>query len=251
MLVLFTDFTAQGPYVGLLKSAALRYAPHVPIIDLFHDIAAFDVQGAAYLLAQYALEFETGTVFIGVVDPGVGSARAGLIVEADGRLFVGPDNGLFDRIVARAENSRCWKILWHTSRVSPTFHGRDIFAPVAAMLAQGTATPDDLGEPFAFTIRPWPDELARIIYVDRYGNAMSGIRASAISAQARLRYEMNEFSQAHTYSDVPLGDGFWYANSSGLVEIAVNQGMASVHYGLTLGTPLEVIGATKGEIRVR
>ena len=250
MLVLFTDFGLQGPYVGLLKLSLHRYAPSVSVIDLWHDAPAFDPQAGAYLLATYAQEFPQGTVFVGVVDPGVGGSRAGLILEADERFYIGPDNGLFDRIAARAEAYRAWRIIWRSSRLSATFHGRDLFAPVAAMLAEGTATPDLLGDEITFTPRQWPDDLARIVYIDHYGNAMTGIRATSMG-NATLRVQEQTLVRAHTFSEVPVGEGFWYENSSALVEIAVNQGMASVHFGLEVGTPIEVIGDAITQIRSR
>lgn len=251
MLVLFTDFGLQGPYRGLLQHALLTYAPAVPVIDLMHDVPAFDVQAGAYLLACYAAEFPPATVFVAVVDPGVGGARAGVIVEADRRLYVGPDNGLFDRVAARGGDVRAWRIIWRTSRLSDTFHGRDVFGPVAAMLAAGTATPDELGDPVDPDLRPWPDELSRIVYVDRYGNALTGIRAAALAADTRIRTGHHLLGRARTYEDVPIGEGFWYANSSGLVEVAVNQGRADLHFGLDVGMPVEIEGATRGIIRPR
>ncbi len=250
MLVLFTDFGLQGPYVGLLKLALSRYAPSVPVIDLFHDAPAFDSQAGAYLLAVYAQEFPEGSVFVGVVDPGVGGSRDGLILEADERFYVGPDNGLFDRVAARAQTYRAWRIIWRSSRLSATFHGRDLFGPVAAMLAEGAATPDLLGDEQEFVVREWPDDLARIVYVDHYGNAMTGIRA-AMLGDATLGVQGQCLSRAQTFSEVPIGEGFWYENSSGLVEIAVNQGMASVHFGLELGVAIEVIGEPLSRMRTR
>ena len=251
MLVLFTDFGIQSPYVGLLKRALWTYAPAtIPVIDLCHDAAAFDVQAAAYLLASYAIEFPAESIFIGVVDPGVGSNRKGLILQADERIYVGPDNGLFDRIAARAERTRAWHIIWRTAEVSATFHGRDIFAPVAAMLAAQTASPDDLGEEFDFIPRSWPDDLARIVYIDHYGNTITGIRAASMG-MASLSVNKQALPRMRTFSDVAPGESFWYANSSGLAEITVNQGSAAAYYGLSTGDAIEVSGQTLTEIRVR
>lgn len=249
MLVLFTDFGWEGPYVGLLKLALIRYAPLVPVIDLFHDVPAFDAQGAAYLLATYVPEFPQGSVFVGVIDPGVGGTRAGLILRADEHLLVGPDNGLFDRVAARASQVRAWHITWQPSRLSASFHGRDLFAPVAAMLAVGAKTPEDLGHAVAFTPRDWPDDLARIIYIDRYGNAMTGIRAASLGSDARFVVKECTLKRARTFSDFPPGQGFWYENSSGLAELAVNQGSATTQFGLRVGAPVQVIGKTLTVIR--
>jgi len=251
VLVLFTDFGLQGPYVGLLKLALLRYAPAVPVIDLFHDAPAFDAQASAYLLATYAQEFPTGAVFIGVVDPGVGGNRAGMILKADDRLFVGPDNGLFDRVAARDRQVEAWHITWQPARLSASFHGRDLFAPVAARLAAGTTTPAQLGVAVPFTPRDWPDELARIVYVDRYGNAMTGIRAASLGEDAIIGLHGHSLTRARTFSEVPPGQGFWYENSSGLVELAVNQGSAAAQLGLAVGDSCQVLGETLTTIRER
>lgn len=249
MLVLFTDFGWEGPYIGLLKLALERYAPSLPVIDLMHDAPPFDPQGAAFLLATYAAEFPENAVFVGVVDPGVGSSREGLILLADKRCFVGPDNGLFDRIVARARQVQAWRITWVPPRLSASFHGRDLFAPVAAMLAAGAARPEDLGQPIPYEPCDWPDDLARIVYVDRYGNSMTGVRASSVAADARVRVQEQTLYRLRTFSDAPAGQGFWYENSSGLVEIATNQGSAAEKLHLRPGDPIEIAGKTFSRIR--
>ena len=244
VLVLFTDFGLHGPYVGLLKLVIARYASTLPVIDLCHNAPAFAVQESAYLLATYAPEFPEGAVCMGVVDPGVGGARAGLILQADGRCFVGPDNGLFDRIAARAQQVSVWHITWQPERLSASFHGRDLFAPVAAMLAAGMATPVALGVAVPFALRDWPDDLARIIYVDHYGNLMTGMRTSSISPDAVIHIAGQTLRKARTFSDVTVGQGFWYENSSGLVELAINQGSAAKQFGVKVGDDLQVIGDT-------
>lgn len=140
MIVLFTDFGLSGPYIGQMKAVLAREAPGVPLIDLFSDAPAFDPISSAYLLAAYAPEFPAGTVFLCVVDPGVGGERAALAVQADSRWFVGPDNGLMAVAAARAERSRrFFRIDWRPPSLSASFHGRDLFAPVAALLARGEA----------------------------------------------------------------------------------------------------------------
>lgn len=250
MLVLYTDFGSTSPYVGLMKQAVFPYAPHSPIVDLCHDLIEFDSQAASYLLASLATEFPTGSVFVGVVDPGVGSDRDGVIVEADGRYFVGPDNGLFDRVAARAAARRRWRIFWHGSRVSVSFHGRDIFAPVAAQLAAGTAQPDELGEPIEMTINEWPDDLARLVYKDRYGNLITGIRAASLG-RAIPKISGVAIEPARVFSDVAPGEPFFYANSFGLIEIAVNRGSAALYFGRDAGDPVELDGEALTSIRTR
>ena len=137
MIVLFTDFGLAGPYIGQVNAVLAETAPGVPVIQLFADAPAARPKPAAYLLAAYAAWFAAGTVLLCVVDPGVGSARRGLIAEAAGRLYVGPDNGLFELVLRRAAKPRCWEISWRPPVLSASFHGRDLFAPVAGRLAQG------------------------------------------------------------------------------------------------------------------
>jgi S-adenosylmethionine hydrolase len=176
-----------------------------------------------------------------VVDPGVGSDRAGLMLKADGRWYVGPDNGLFDRIVAQSKSVQCWRIDWRPEHLSASFHGRDLFAPVAARLASGQSQPEQLGAAIHYQTQGWPAQLERIIYIDTYGNAMSGIQADTLPTTACLQVNQHTLCYARTFAEVPLGQGFWYENSSGLVEIAVNQGQADVKLGLRVGSPIAIV----------
>jgi S-adenosylmethionine hydrolase len=240
MIVLFTDFGLEGPYVGQMKAALHRLATGVPVVDLFADAPIGDPKPSAYLLAAYSAWFPKGTVFLCVVDPGVGGERPPVIVEADGRSFVGPGNGLFELVWRRARRSRCLEITRRPDTLSASFHGRDLFAPVAARIARGDDPP---GRPLdeAAVRRPdWPDDLAEIVYVDHYGNAMTGLRASIVPDGARLAAAGRALERARTFSDRPEGEAFWYENSNGLAEIAVNRGRADRLLGLALGTPVEV-----------
>ncbi len=239
MIVLFTDFGLSGPYTGQVKAVLYRVAPGVPVVDLFADAPAFRPRAAAYLLATYVAEFPAGTVFLCVVDPGVGtSRREPAVIEADHRWFVGPDNGLFNVVVMRAGSARRWPIAWRPRRLSQTFHGRDLFAPVAARLARGEA-PE--GESEGIPIPAWSDDLAEIIYADHYGNAMTGLRASALAPETKLEIGGRVFSWAPTFGAVAAGEGFWYENSSGLAEVAVNGGSAVSVYGLRIGDRVSVL----------
>ena len=135
MIALFTDFGLHGPYTGQMKAVLHQMAPGIPIIDLFADAPVGNPKASAYLLAAYAAWLPVRTVFLCVVDPGVGGTRPAIFIEADGRWYIGPGNGLFELIQRRARETHSWDIDWKPKHLSASFHGRDLFAPVAAMLA--------------------------------------------------------------------------------------------------------------------
>jgi S-adenosylmethionine hydrolase len=240
MIVLFTDFGLHGPYTGQMKAVLQQMAPGIPAIDLFADAPAGNPKASAYLLPVYAEWFPTGAVFLCVVDPGVGGTRPSIILKADGRWFVGPGNGLFELVQRRARQTRSWDIDWKPERLSASFHGRDLFAPVAAMLARGDPPP---GQPSSEADRrpDWPDDLCEIVYVDHFGNAMTGLRAAMLPPNARLVAAGRVLEHARTFSDRSPGAAFWYENSNGLAEIAVNQGRADRELGLAIGVAVEIV----------
>jgi S-adenosylmethionine hydrolase len=240
VIVLFTDFGLHGPYTGQMKAVLHLMAPGIPVIDLFADVPAGKPKASAYLLAAYAAWFPAETVFLCVVDPGVGGTRSPIIVEADGRWYVGPGNGLFEMVQRRAVDTRSWTIDWRPERLSASFHGRDLFAPVAAMLARGEPPPGHPRRDEADRRRDWPDDLGEIVYVDHFGNALTGLRAAMLPAGARLAAAGRVLESATTFSDRPPGTAFWYENSNGLAEIAVNRGRAD-ELGLAIGSPVEII----------
>ena len=241
MIVLFSDFGLEGPYTGQVKTVLHRTAPGIPVIDLFADAPAGKPRPAAYLLAAYGVWFSPGTVLLAVVDPGVGGAREAVIVEADQRWYVGPDNGLFEIVARRADRPRIWEIPWRPQSMSATFHGRDLFAPAAGRLARGERPPD-APRPSEIGRRPdWPDDLPEIVYIDRYGNAMTGLRAVSLPNGARMAVAGRLLARARTFSDVPAGTAFWYENANGLAEIAVNAGRADAALGLAIGSPVAVL----------
>lgn len=235
MIALFTDFGWRGPYVGQMRAVLARHAGALPVIDLMHDAPAFDARAAGHLLAALVADFPAGTVFVGVVDPGVGSERLPVVVEADRHWFVGPANGLFDVLSARAGHSRWWRITRAPERLSSTFHGRDLFAPVAAALARGESVPGDSMEP-AHAADAGVD-LAAVIYLDAFGNAMTGLRAPA-DGDGRLLAGGLSLPCARTFADMPPGEALWLVNSIGLVEVAVNRGSAAARLQLEPGTPV-------------
>src|SRR5262245_3476713 len=241
MIALFTDFGLHGPYTDQMKAVLHQMAPGIPAVDLFADAPAGNPKASAYLLAAYAGWFQVGTVFLCVVDPGVGGARPAIILEADGRWYVGPGNGLFELVQRRAGEARSWDIDWQPERLSASFHGRDLFAPVAGMLARGEPPPGRPHEDTADRRADWPDELSEIVYLDHFGNAMTGLRAAMLPPDAKFVAAGQALERARTFSDQPPGVAFWYENSNGLAEIAVNKGRADRDLGLTIGSPIEII----------
>jgi S-adenosyl-L-methionine hydrolase (adenosine-forming) len=240
MIILFTDFGLAGPYTGQVKAVLFRDAPGVPVIDLFADAPIQNPKAAAYLLAAYVDEFPEGAVFLCVVDPGVGSDRVPGILQVDGRWFVGPDNGLFEPIARRGRTVRWWEITWRPDHLSASFHGRDLFAPVAAGIARGVL-PACSERPVDDMRRPdWPDELNEIVYIDGFGNSMTGIRASTIPPEVRIAIGDHPLAHAATFTDVQPGQAFWYENANGLVEIAINRGRADQILDLHVGDRVDI-----------
>jgi S-adenosylmethionine hydrolase len=232
MIVFFTDFGVLGPYLGQMEMAARAIAPQMPVVNLMADAPAFDPQSSAYLLAALVGGVPSGAVVVAVVDPGVGGDRMALALNLDGRWLVGPDNGLFEPLIRRAKMVEAFEITWRPPSLSPSFHGRDLFAPTAARLALGDRT--GLASTPVPRRSDWPDDLARVIYHDAYGNAWTGLRASVVSGTA-ISVGGQRLERARTFSDVPPGAAFWYENSSGLAEVAVNGGRAADHEFCQIG----------------
>ncbi len=237
VVFLYTDFGLEGPYVGQMRAAIAGRAPELSVVDLCHDLAPFDARSAAYLLAALVPELPEGCAVVGVVDPGVGTERAPVVLEADSRTYVGPDNGLFAVVARRAANADWRRLTWRPEHVSRSFHGRDLFAPAAARILAGDA-PETAPLETTPVGADWPERHEAVIYCDRYGNAMTGIRARDLPRDARLAVGGAVLGYAATFGAVPQGDAFWYENSIGLVEIAVNQGRADNRLHLGVGTPV-------------
>ena len=235
MIVLFTDYGLKGPYLGEVEAIIFRYAPQERVINLFADVPRQNPQAGAYLLAACTGRFPKGTIFFCVVDPGVGSgADKPVVIRIGEHRYVGPHNGLFDIVARDCEQVECWEITYHPEDTSISFHGRDIYAPVCAMLANQQPVP---GRKLDWYPRyNWPEDLYEIIYIDHFGNGMTGIRASQISENTIINVSNVEIKNATTFSSVKKGGVFWYENSNGLVEIAVNQGSAAEALNLDIGT---------------
>ncbi len=236
MILLFTDFGWNGPYVGQMHVVLKAARPQMPVVDLMHDAPAFDPRRSAYLLAALAGHWPAAATVVAVVDPGVGSTRKPLAVQAGDCWLIGPDNGLVvpaaRRLGKAAGNEPVWhEITWRPPALSASFHGRDLFAPAAARIARG----DMMGLALLKTPpigHDWPDELAEIIYRDAYGNLITGLRPKP---GAILSAGSQQFHQRSTFSDAAPGKAFWYQNSMALTEIAANRGSAAAILKLSVG----------------
>lgn len=238
IITLLTDFGTADGYVGEMKGVLAAGAPDCALIDIAHDLPAHDVEAGRLAVARYWHRFPVGTVHLAVVDPGVGGPRAALAVESEGRMLVGPDNGILSPAMLH-QGARCVVLPVHTS-AAPTFHGRDVFAPAAALLAQGVAL-DALGEPYANPIVRRTPEAARaadgstlgvVIAIDHFGNIVTNVigrRAGTIEIAGRV------IPIGRTYADVLPGALVALVGSSGLMEIAVRDGSASAELGVERG----------------
>lgn len=206
-------------------------APRVAVIDALHDAPDYGIEPAAHLLAALAPQYPKRSVFLAVVDPGVGGKRDAIVIEADGRRFVGPDNGLLSILWTRARSRKCWRIAWRPARLTSSFHGRDLFAPVAAALAAGRAPRGWLERKRRPQVTLGAEDLPRIIYVDHYGNALTGLRR--FRKDRRLRAGGRTLTYARTFEEAK--GPFWYENSMGLVEIAAPRASAARLLRLRIG----------------
>ncbi len=238
MIILFTDFGVRDPYVGQLKARLASHAPAQLVVDLLHEVPDFNPHAGAHLLAAFAPVFPPGSVFLAVVDPGVGTPRQAVVVLAGGRWFVGPDNGLLSVLAARHQDTQLWRISWRPETLSATFHGRDLFAQVAAEIARGEFPVDKLAPLERLDVEFDAGELARVIYVDHYGNAWTGLRD--VPDDARVSIQGEPFQHSDSFGFVARGEGFWFLNSVGLLELAVNRGSAAAKFGLKVGDPVQV-----------
>jgi hypothetical protein len=241
MIVLFTDFGSDDIYIAQVKAVlAQQTASGTPIHDLLHRVPNFDARAGAHLLAALQGWFPAGSVFLAVVDPGVGGARDPVVLEADGKAYVGPDNGLLSVVAARAHKVRAWRIVWRPAVQSASFHGRDLFAPVVARIALGNLPKDRLEEVSALGLQLGAEDLAEVIYIDHYGNALTGLRAANLPRSAKIEVGGHQLAYARVFADVPAGSAFWYENSVGLVEIAVSGGSAAEMMGLRVGDAIRL-----------
>lgn len=248
LVTLTTDFGTRDPFVGIMKGVIASRAPGVPVVDVTHEVPPQDVRAGALVLRHAVPYFPAGTVHVAVVDPGVGGPRRPLCVETARGCLVGPDNGVLSlaaaadgvrRIVHLAEQR------FFLEPVSATFHGRDVFAPVAAALASG-ATPTELGpavEEMVTIELPQPRReprriLGEVVYVDRFGNLVTNV-AGPGAGTVTVRGQ-RVAATAGSYGSVERGALVAIVGSWGLVEIAVRDGSAAGQLGVGVGEPVIV-----------
>lgn len=256
IITLTSDFGLTDPFVGVMKGCILARCRSATIVDLTHGISPHWPPEAGFWLARSYRYFSPGTVHVAVVDPGVGTQRTIVCMAADGHIFLAPDNGLLAPIASRAPGAKIWRLdlarLAHLGLDAPssTFHGRDIFAPVAAELACGHILPGDLGEEVG-TLTPSPvsdptvgDKSVSgiVITVDHFGNLITNIDSSLLKKFQRpvVRLGGREFALSRTYGDRPPGEYLALINSFDVVEIARAERNAAADLGLGRGTPVEV-----------
>ncbi len=237
-LILFTDFGASDVYAGQLRAVLQRDAPAIPVIDLLHEAPDYDIESGAHLLAALASTFAAGDVCLAVVDPGVGGPRRAAVLLADDIWYVGPDNGLLSIVAQRARAARTWHVTWRPRQLSDSFHGRDLFAPIAAAIVRGAMPQDKLREVVRLDVLLAADALHRVIYVDHYGNCFTGIPAAGMRRESVIECGATRIPYARTFSEAEPGRPFWYANSVGLVEIALPRASAAQALGLKVGAPI-------------
>jgi len=256
IITLLTDFGLADHYVAAMKGVILSICPNAELVDISHDVTPFAIPEAAYTLAQAWQYFPKGTTHLAVVDPGVGSKRRAIVAEVAGHRFVAPDNGLLSMILdtqPRAKVREISVVKYFRQPVSSTFHGRDVFAPVAAHLANGLAVGklgrvilDPLPGNFAKTTQLSPTRWsATVLKIDRFGNIISNLDWETFHEVARIpfrlkigRWTVTRFHPA--YADAPADQLFALKGSSGYIEVSLNQSNASAMVGLAPGSAMEL-----------
>jgi S-adenosylmethionine hydrolase len=258
-IALITDFGTQDSYVGVMKGVIAKICPTTQTIDITHGLPPQDLYAARFTLLSAYPYMPPGTVYLVVVDPGVGTQRRAVAVQTSQGILVGPDNGVLSG-VWQSDSQREQGILkaveltnmdyWRSPHPSTTFHGRDIFAPAAAHLANGVPM-DDLGtriDPQSLIGLPLQAPVATakgwtgaVQYIDRFGNAATTIPANMVTANDwRVTVGDRTLAGGQTYGDVLPGQGLALVGSHGFVELAVNQGSAQRQFGLAVGNRVEL-----------
>lgn len=263
LITLLTDFGAEATWVAQMKGTILGIAPEVRIVDLTHEVPPHDVSAAAYLLETAVGAFPRGTIHVAVVDPGVGTARRPVAVRTEAFTLVGPDNGIFSRVLERHPPRSAYALEaphYRAAGSSATFEGRDVFAPAAAWLARGTDPSrfgPEIGElvDLARTTVPAGPPVpfrTRVLFVDRFGNAVLDLPSEPLAAwrdaatgRLRLSAALSSgtvvFEVRRTFGDGPLGAPFLIVNSAGYLEVAMREDSAARRLALAPGQEVEII----------
>ncbi|MDX2153092.1 MAG: SAM-dependent chlorinase/fluorinase [Bryobacteraceae bacterium] len=256
-ITLTTDFGTSDHFVGAMKGVILSLCPTAQVVDITHEVTPFEIAQGAFLLAQAAAYFPKNTIHVAIVDPGVGGARRPLLVESEGRFFIGPDNGIFGLVYEGSPHPKVREITntrLFLPQVSRTFHGRDVFAPAAAHLAAG-AKPASFGRKIDDYLKPAPTRplqtgrrfwTGTVLHIDRFGNLVSTFKASDFPQLRERPFELQAgmakiSTLAETYAAMPPREPHLIEGSAGYYEISVNQGNAAKALGVGLGAPLELV----------
>lgn len=253
VVTLLTDFGTRDPFVGVMKGVVLAACPSASLVDLSHEIAPQRVRDAAFWLGAAYPWFGLGTVHLAVVDPGVGSARRALAARADGQLFVAPDNGLLEVVRRKAKHFEARELepaALGITELSRTFHGRDLFAPVAGRLAAGSLSFERAGglvEPLATALVPQPrlgqhSAEGEVVLADRFGNLVTNLEAETLPglAEGSVHVAGRALVVVGTYADVVPGDAAAVVGSFGHLEVVCRDGSAAEELGIQSGAPVRV-----------
>ena len=256
VVTLTTDFGQEGPFVATMKGRILSRFAAARIIDVTHEILVHWPVEAGFWLARSFPYFPEGTVHVAVVDPGVGTERDIVVLQAAGHVFLAPDNGLLSPVLARAGDSSAYRVTarhlepFRLGVPSATFHGRDIFAPLAAELAAGRVQPQDLGHPARDLAIGWTDEPERgphgvrgvVITIDHFGNLITNIDEALLTGLVRplVRAGNHAVPLRRTYGEMKPGEYLALINSFGVLEIARAEKSAAEGLGLGRGAPVVV-----------
>jgi len=242
IVTLTTDFGLSDHFAGVMKGVILGICPNAQIVDITHECSPYAIPEAAFTIAQSYRYFPPKTVHVVVVDPGVGTARRPILVEAAGQFFLGPDNGVFGMILSQEKHKvrviTNEKYLLHP--VSRTFHGRDVFAPVAAHLAKGIP-PARIGKIIEDYAQPKPAS-GTVLKIDRFGNIVTSFLASDFPP-GKFAVQVGQWKvmgRADNYAQFGRGEPFAIAGSSGYIEISVREASAAKLLGVALGAPVKI-----------
>jgi len=255
LITLTTDFGTRDGFAAQMKGVILGINPQARLIDVTHDIEPFNVLEGALVLKGLVGYFPAGVIHLAVVDPGVGSKRRGIVMRSDERFYVGPDDGLFSLVLKAGRSREIREIKnpdFFLPDPHPTFHGRDVFAPVAAHLSLGNrfdlfgpVIEDPVMLPIPSVDRTRDGIQGEVIYIDRFGNLTSNIEARLLSRPVEIVQvsEVKIKGIKRFFSEVPEGSPVALINSFGFLEIAVNLGNASSALGIQRGAPVTVTWA--------